>query len=240
MTQVSNKNYYIQIHSQMMREFNAMYRGTRRVLKSYFSHDEINRLKDKSEKEYEDLFQNLPYIGGRSNDDTINLIMGAIVLAIVRPLEKEKLSRHQIGKVIYHTFDEYFRAKPAIIRRAIGWLATSSFFVRRMTKQIERSSRREYEDDFVKEYVESEGQPFDFGYNYTECAIQKLYAKHDATKYLRYVCLGDYAMFRSLGIGFTRTRTIANGAAICDFRFSKKGNTPTGWPPVRLVEWSKK
>ena len=169
--------------------------------------------------------------------DTVNLIMGAIVLSIIRPLEREKLSDHQIGKVIFDAFDGYFKARPFIFRRIIGCLATSKFFIGKMKKQIEASAQRKYKDDFVTEYVESEGEEFDFGYNYIECAIHKLFKKYRVEKFLKYVCLGDYAMFKSLGVGFTRTQTIANGFPVCDFRFVRKGKTFKGWPPDDLPEW---
>ena len=80
---------------------------------------------------------------------------------------------------------------------------------------------KKYKEDFVLEHIDP-GQDFDFGYNYTECAIHKLYQKKGKSEYLQYVCLGDYAMFQSYGMGFTRTQTIANGAPLCDFRFKKK------------------
>lgn len=215
-----------------------MYKGTRKALLKHFPKPDIDKLQDESQKEYETLFQELPYIGGSKNSQTINVIMGAIVLSIVRPLEKKGLAKHQIGKVIYDTFNENFMAKPGIIRRIIGRMVTSNLYTGQIKKQIEMSSKREYKEDFVTEYVDAAGKDFDFGYNYTECAIHKLYTKYGAIEYLRYVCLGDYAMFRSLGIGFNRTQTLAHGAPLCDFRFKKKGSTVAGWPPEKLAEWA--
>ena len=234
----TNTEYYLSIRTRMLREHKAMYRGVRKALLTFFNEAKIDFLQKQSKNEYESLFTDLPHIGGAKNMDTINLIMGAIVLSIIRPLEREKLSDHQIGKVIFDAFDGYFKARPRIVRRVIGYLATSKFFIGKMKKQIEWSAQRKYEEDFVTEYVESEGQDFDFGYNYVECAIHKLFKKHGVEKFLRYVCLGDYAMYKSLCIGFTRTQTIANGASFCDFRFKRKGETISGWPPNALPEWN--
>ena len=234
-----DNEYYLSIRSKMLREFNAMYKGAKNELSMHFNEEKTDYLQKESKHNYENLFKELPYIGGSKNADTINLIMGAIALSIICPLEEEKLSDHQIGKVIYEAFKGYFESRPNIIRRILGYIATSKFYIEKMKRQIESSSQRKYEDDFVSEIVESEGQDFDFGYNYVECAIHKLFKKYNVERFLRYVCLGDYAMFRSLGIGFTRTQTIANGGSFCDFRFTRKGETISGWPPEDLAEWNK-
>lgn len=240
MAGAKESNYYLTIRAKMMREFRAMYKGARKVLARYFSEREIDRLEAESKKEYQELFPQLPYIGGKKNSETINLIMGAIVLAIIRPLEKESLTKRQIGRVIHHTFEGYFSAKPRIIQRALGRLVSSKLALKRLKAQIETSGQRGYEDDFLMEYVEPRSGEFDFGYDYTQCALQKLFARYGAEEYLPYVCLGDYALFRSLGVGFSRTRTIAHGAPKCDFRFKRKGRTARGWPPEGLEEWSGK
>lgn len=221
-----------------MKEFYAMYGKTRIALLEHFSDNKIDRLQQKSEVQYQAFFSDLPYIGGSKNQDTLNLIMGAIVLSIIIPLRKEGLNKSQIGKVIYDTFDGYFLARPAIIRQLLGWLVTTDLYIWHIKRQIARSMRKEYDDDFAMEHVETEGEIFDFGYNYTNCALKKFFLQHNMSEYLRYVCLGDYALFQSLGICFRRTQTIANGAALCDFQFKKKGKKISGWPPENLPEWT--
>ncbi len=42
---------------------------------------------------------------------------------------------------------------------------------------------------------------------------------------------------RALGIGFKRTKTLATGANMCDFRFIKGYQTAKGWPPENLEEF---
>ena len=221
----------------MMREFDAMYRGARNALVDRFDEASIVRLSTLRRKKYEALWRELPYIGGGKNADTINLIMGAITLSFVLVLTNEEISERQIGRVIYDSFYGYFNSRPVFLRRILGYIAGTQVFKRRMTRQIETSSLRRYRDDFVSERVEPLSLQYDFGYNYVECAIHKLFVKYDAEEFLKYVCLGDFAMFRSLGIGFTRTQTIANGALYCDFRFKKNGETASGWPPEQLPEW---
>jgi len=220
-----NLNYYEQIKPKMMKEFELMYKGTKSLLLEYFNESNVESLYHKSKEVYISLFPKLPYIGGKKNSQTINLIMGAIVLAIIIPLENESLSKHQIGKTIFDTFRMYFDTNPKFILRLVGKYFLTPFSTRRMKKDMEKSLERKYKEDFVMEHVQSGSGQFDFGYNYLECALHKLYTKNNLLKYLPYVCLGDYALFRSLGIGFSRTQTIANGGKLCDFRFKKHGET---------------
>lgn len=233
----NGENYYSSIYRKMMREFNAMYASTGKALEKHYSISDIQEFQKASRAEYLRLFPQLPYIGGKKNSETINVIMGAIILSIVRPLENKGLTVNQIGEIIFLTFKGYFEARPFILRSVIGRLISSKLFVKLKMKQIENYSRHKYENNFVMEIVETSDTEFDFGYNYTRCVLHRLFMDNNAAKYLPYVCLGDHALFRSLGIGFHRTQTIANGAPLCDFRFKKEMTSSKGWPPEELDEW---
>ena len=45
------------------------------------------------------------------------------------------------------------------------------------------------------------------------------------------MCLIDYLLFPSTGIGLKRQGAIAHGCAHCDFRFQRGGETSEAWPP---------
>lgn len=231
-------NYYLRNKKKMIREFEKMFKGASKSLEEYYTQEKINSIHKNCSEQYNLLLKELPFIGGDENKDTINLIMGAISISLIVPLEKEGLSQRQIGKVIYDSFEEYFNSTPKFIRKLIGKFATSNYNVKKMKQQVEKSSKREYEEDFVTEYVDNKDQEFDFGYNYVECGIHKMFVKKSLTEYLKFVCLGDFALFSALNIGFSRTQTIGNGACKCDFRFIKNGKTQSGWPPERLEEWN--
>ena len=81
-----------------------------------------------------------------------------------------------------------------------------------------------------------DGKSFEYGFNFTECGWLKLIEKEGIKDSAPYACLCDYARMRAIGIGFKRTKTIAAGAEICDFRFIKNYETPKGWPPEDLEE----
>lgn len=237
MKQDNSENYYVDMKPKMMKDFNKMFKYARHALEQHFNESKIDKLLDESRREYATLIPQLPYIGGKKNSGTANLIGGAQILAIIRSLEIEGLTKREIGKVVYETMDISFKAKPRLVRWLIGKLMTSSFFMKKKKKQTEKSLLREYSENFVTEFVEGDGVSFDFGLDVIECAIYKFYKKQGAERYVRYLCLGDYPMFRALGVGFIRTQTIGNGADKCDYRFKKGGETPKGWPPEKLEEF---
>lgn len=240
MTADADKHYYVNMKPRMMKDFDKMLKLTRQVLGRHFDKPRIDKLLDESRREYAALIPQLPYIGGKKNSSTANLVVGALMLAIIRPLERAGLTTREIGKVVYEIFELFFESRPRLARWLMGKLMTSKFFMKKKKKQIEKAVFRKYPGAFVTEFVEGNDENFDFGFDVIECAIHKFYKEQEAEKYIPYLCLGDYPTFRSLGIGFTRTQTIGNGAPLCDFRFKKGGATPRGWPPDNLEEFKAK
>jgi hypothetical protein len=70
----------------------------------------------------------------------------------------------------------------------------------------------------------------------TECAIQKYLEAQGAPELTRYLCLTDYISSEAMGRGLVRYKTLAEGCAVCDFRY-KQGRPSylyplrDGWPP---------
>jgi hypothetical protein len=99
-----------------------------------------------------------------------------------------------------------------------------------------RSQKRQYPEDWVMTFVEGNGQDFTYGVDVTECAIQKYLAKQGAPELTRYLCLTDYVSSETMGRGLVRNKTLAEGCALCDFRY-KQGRPSylyplrDGWPP---------
>ena len=79
--------------------------------------------------------------------------------------------------------------------------------------------------------MDGDGRNFDYGVDYTECAICKFYHAEDADELVPYVCLLDYPVSKALGTGMARTTTLADGAERCDFRFKPGRPVERMWPP---------
>lgn len=231
-------NYYLGKTNRILKDFRKMHRAAQAVLDQKYTEIDPSFFYKKSKVQLLRLLHELPYIGGDQNGQTINLIMGAIALAIIVTLKEYGLQRDQIGEILYLSFEGYFNSNPRIVKRIYSKLILSKLFIKRMEKEIQQSKLRRYKEDFVLQDRDAKGKKIHLGYNYIECAIHKFYKKHSVVEYLPYLCLGDYALFHAYGIGFQRTQTIGNGGSYCDFRFIKNGPLTKGWPPEELEEWN--
>ena len=222
----------------MMKDFDIMFQSSRRVLKQRFPEDRLDRIYRESRDTYTGFLPKIPYIGGKENGQTKNLVGGVILLSIIRSLEAQDLPRREIGKIVYDTFVEFSHRTPRLIRWLMGKYMTSRFLMKKMRKSCRTSQLRNYPEDFVRAFLEGDGKTISCGMNYSECAICKFYQKQSAQEYLPYICLGDYPMFKAIGVGLIRSSTIGNGGEYCDFHFVRGGASPGGWPPEQLEEWN--
>jgi hypothetical protein len=131
----------------------------------------------------------------------------------------------------------WYTSYPRPLLRLLGWWEFSGLYARILKREARKSQRHLYPNDFVYHYIEGNGNDFDFGVDYTECAIQKFYHAQDADEFTPYLCRVDYPISEALGLGLVRTGTLAEGSPRCDVRV-KRGR-PTCWPSsvrVRVKE----
>ena len=110
----------------------------------------------------------------------------------------------------------------------------SGWFRRLAKKRAAKSQRRLYPAGFVMNYVEGDGQEFDYGVDYIECANCKFLQAENAFEIAPYVCATDKPISELMGWGLYRTTTIADGSPLCQFRFKKGGRTQVVIPPSLL------
>ena len=105
----------------------------------------------------------------------------------------------------------------------------------RRRRRAEWSQERRYSAGYVYHFVAGDGQAFDYGYDFAECAAQKFYQAQEAEEFLPFFCFLDYAYSRVYGLGLTRTTTLSEGGTRCDHRFKAGRQTEAGWPPPFLM-----
>ena len=173
--------------------------------------------------EYEKLIPQLPDIGGKDNDLTDTLVQTARALALYRVMSKRGETAVSISNLVRNITQAWINRYPKITRNLIGRFYLSGMWQKQKRKKAAVSQTRQYPQDFVYEFVEGDGENFEWGINYTECGVVKFFHEQGADEFTPYMCELDYLMFPALGIELKRTGTIAQGCSHCDFRFSKKG-----------------
>jgi hypothetical protein len=232
-------NYYLKNKKKLMKEFSRLAKNRKAldVLETYIDASSIDRFVKEWSEEYEKLIPQIPYIGGKKNDMTRNLIYCTFWLAMYKKLKQRGMETREIGKIIYEMMEAYFESMNFMMKK----LAKAFFYLRLRNERKNRDNKNgQYSPhDWIWKYVEGDGKTFFQGTDYRECGIITFYRQHDAEEIIPYICITDYAMFRALGIGFKRTETIGMGGEKCDFRYVKNYETPRGWPPEEREEFQK-
>jgi hypothetical protein len=233
-------DYYIKQKPKLMEQFDKFLRITKDILVEQYTDSKAENLINQIRDNYEEIIPEIPYIGGRKNVFTSILIDCVANIPIIRILEKERFTYREIGEFTYKFWELVNKIRKRKLEKQ-GLNPTDQYFnkafVDYMKKSAERSQKKQFTYDFVWEFVEGDGIKFDYGYNYSECGIQKIFKKLGAEKYMPFVCLADFATANVYGFGFTRTQTLGNGAPLCDHRYKRDGETARGWPPDHLEEF---
>lgn len=240
MSQGSKKDYYIKRKDKMMKNFDERIEYSRDIFKRAFSDEKINEMFSQMRAEYEKLIPEIPYIGGQKNPFTSLLIGSISILAMIRVLEKMGFTYMEIGELYYEYRDKLNELRKESIEKTGKDPANYPFepeYVEFAKKLCESSQKKLYQDDWIADFVESDGKNFEWGFNFYQCGIHNVFKRLGVEKYTRFACIADFSEANMLGFGFTRTQTLGNGADICDHRYVKNYQTPKGWPPGDLEEF---
>lgn len=112
-------------------------------------------------------------------------------------------------------------ARFSSLARTMASAGMFSWVARAMARSVAERSRRAPVGGWEAEYVSGQPGDFDYGVNYTRCAIRDLAVRAGAAAFAPYICLADITGSEAFGWGLVRTETLAQGGARCDFRFRR-------------------
>jgi len=220
-------DYYVAQRSKLLRDFDNFGKYGRKTLVSYYGNDSADSILREARHEFEALIPHIPYVGGKKNILTANLIQSTWALALFCALKRRGKTAEETGKICYEMVEARLYSYPGLIRYIVGRLRFAAE-LNKMKNGAAESQRRLYPEDWVWSFVEGDGKEFDFGYDMTECAICKFFHTQGADELTRYMCRTDFAVSKALGLGLSRTMTIAEGGEKCDFRYKRGRETKQG------------
>ena len=220
---------YISRKSQLLKAFDRSVSRAKQGLIARYGEAETITLMHESRLMYEDIIPEIPYIGNR-NPFLIFLIPASRVVAIYRTFQKHGRTVEETGQLIYEIGEAEFKAIPGWVQRLIEVLWFSRWFTNRLQKRAASSQKRKYAGGYVLTFVKGDGQDFDYGIDYSECATCKFLNEQGAAELSPYLCAVDQVASEMLGWGLRRTMTLAEGGKKCDFRFTKGGKTSLTLP----------
>ena len=222
-------NYYMVRQPRLLKDFDQIVKLAHPVLARYFESEKVSVMVEQTRQEYVRLIPQLPYLGGKQ-PFTQFLISTGMLLAVYRVARAYGKTVEEIGRLVYEISQAYLQAYPTFLPRFFGGMNFSNLYLRRLRRRAEESHRRQYADDYVFNFVAGDGKSFDYGVDYLECASCKFLAQQGAAEFAPYLCPVDILYSEALGWGLKRSSTLAEGAAKCDFRFKRGGQTQVAIP----------
>ncbi len=232
-----NSDYYLGRMKKYWKQLGRLFQSSSKILPKYLAATLAENVGEETYNEFKIVLSELPYIGGDENMLTFTFVSSAAALAYIRVLEKHGLPVETIGMVLNEVYDDVFTSLPGFVKWWLRWSEFSFSHQNKLKAFAKESQLRKYPNNWVMEYVEGDGIEFDFGCNYTECAVLEFFRKMDAEKYMPYVCAMDLTSSKALRTGLHRTTTLFYGGDCCDFQYKKNRPSMPGLPLEDLPEY---
>jgi hypothetical protein len=221
-------DYFPSREPQLLRDFDVAVRRARPVLVQ-FAGQQAHAWIVQARQEYRTLIPQLPFVGTRQPFVEF-IITGGWFLAVYRVLQAQGWTVEQTGQLIYRIDEAFVKAYPRFVTRFMGRRIFSPAYIEDARRRAAESQQRPYPGGWIAEFVEGDGQTFDYGVDYLECGLCKLLASQGAPELAPYLCVADVQYSEAFGWGLQRTQTLAEGHGRCDFRFKKGGKTQVAVP----------
>ncbi len=166
------------------------------------------------------LVQMMPDPGWRAQQMRSFSIGGAIYIAVYLVLKPYGLTAAQAWELCEAATRRHFASLPTLSRWLLGRVMFSSLW-KLLSRRLAGRSRQQLIGGWQVEYLPFQAGEFDYGINYTRCAIFQLAQDAGAADFAPFICQADVVGSDMFGWGLKRTETLAQGGRRCDFRFRK-------------------
>lgn len=218
--------YYVTREKALLREYDSALRRVLPLLIQRYGESFVNTVTPAARAEFQRLIPQLPYIGGKSNHLTFDLVSSAWFVALYRAMQDQGKDLDELGPLLLDLYRALLESLPGWLRRLRGWWAFTPMFTRRLQRRAQRSQDRRFPGDWVYTFVPKNGH--DYGVDYTDCGVYKFCQEQGVTELMPYLCSVDFIMSEQLGLGLERTTALAAGGERCNFRFQR--GRATSWP----------
>ncbi|MBW1785357.1 MAG: L-2-amino-thiazoline-4-carboxylic acid hydrolase [Deltaproteobacteria bacterium] len=224
-----SENYYLKNQERFVREFNHDYRDAQNMLEALTDLQQAADIRRQAVEEFIKLLPDMPYIGGDRNPMTRWIVVAAHYIAFYRPMKAAGLSAEQCGRMMYDLYVQKLSEKSDEQWQKEGTYQTGPEYIDLMKRWAESSKNYKHLPGWVVRYVEGDGEEFDYGIDYHQCGCLLYFQSQGVEELAPYLCLGDFPEHKRLGTGLVRTRTLAMGDGVCNFRFKKGRDITQDW-----------
>lgn len=178
---------------------------------------------------FERLIPGLPAVGGTKNLISYLVPVAAWYVALYGSLRQFGKTAENTGKILYDLDETQYKAMTGQQKQAMTEKLFSPKYRQMFSDWAVWTQRREYPANWVAQYMDGRGGNFDYGCDYTECAMVKYVTQQRVPELAPYICLADFPSSKAFNSGLVRTKTIATGDGLCDFRYKKGRPVSQDW-----------
>ncbi len=214
-TSLENETYD---KEKLLKEYTEYEESKRILYASYFGEDLADTMIKEMREEYEALIPEIPYIG-EDNGFLRFLIPAARALAHYRVLKNYGVLLEEFFRMSIESYENYLYSTPEWLRLLRGRVYCSKFNSKMARFGLNRSQMSPYPEDYVYEFVQGDGEEFDWGIDFTQCTAVIFLIRQGAEELFPYYCAHDFITSKALNTGYTRTRTLSSGDEVCNMRW---------------------
>ncbi|GAB7080153.1 L-2-amino-thiazoline-4-carboxylic acid hydrolase [Megalodesulfovibrio paquesii] len=224
--------------SRRVAEFEAMCQGMEQMLTPRLGAAAAHDATTHMGVVFQELLPTLPVLppqpgeGGAPNRNQEYLVQAAWLIAMSKGIKAHGLCAADAGRLLYDLCDAELAATPAVVLAQRGEEYFSPAHYQALRDWAAATQLRRSPDDWVAEVVfgdPARGDDFDVGHNYSQCGALLLFRAHGEAEVAPYFCLNDFLSSRYEGTGLSRAHTLAQGDALCDFRYKRGREVGQSW-----------
>lgn len=222
-------NHYVSHKSKLLKSFDKTASLVRDTVASRYGEDFTDTLYQETRQEFEALIPQMPYIDKRAAMLRTFLFITTQELAVYKVMKRHGKTASEAWEICHDALRLRLKRVPKTVR----WFAEQIYFSNIAKKRVQKTAAQTQEQPlsgFVLKFVEGDGENFDYGVDYLECALHKFVRAQGAEEFAPYVCLSDIPLGDTFGWGVIRSETLADGCQRCNFRFKKGGETRISSP----------
>ena len=234
------RDYYVSKHKPLMRLFDFMFRSIKAKLESNYGEQYAEQIVLKSRSNFEELIPQLPYVGGMKNYFIPIIVINGMIIAMFRAMKDAGKTAGDVIRIWAEVADDLFAKIPAWIARLGGRALLSKPVVRGFMRQTILSQERRYPEDWVYQLLHGNGEDFDVGFEYSECAVIKLYQAMDTMELAPCCNFTDVTYSHYLGMGLDASETLGMDCDRCRMLFKKGADTVISPNLMDIIPLAKK
>lgn len=225
----SAQKYYAANRARLLADFKGVCDGVRQYVAAAYPGVPAPAVAADALAAFDSMLPGMADLGGDANRNQVYLTQAGWLAAIHAAMKSHGRTAADSGRLFYDLNAMDIANTPGPDLKSRG----EAFFSRESRDALvawaQWSGLRTYPGDWVARAYVGDGDGFDLGYDMLECGAVKLFKAQGMMDVAPYFCLNDFPRSRAEGTGLARTGTIAQGAALCDFRYKLGREVAQGW-----------